>query len=285
VSSTREVELTSLDRVLFPAADFTKGDVVEYYRRVAPVLLPHLAGRPLTLGRFPAGIDARGFAPTECKARPAWMRTQPVRLLSGAIRNYCVVEDLPSLLWVANLGTIELHGFPTGLVLDLDPGPAADVLDCGRVALRIRDLLAESGVEAAAKTTGSRGLHVHAPLELARAAETGRTLGDRLALEDPDSVTANLDPAARGGRVLVDWRQSNPRMLTIIPYSLRATDHPRVATPVTWSEIESAVAARQAARLSFSPGQVIGALRTPRRPDARGGAALIAGTQGARRQL
>ena len=257
MSAPPEVELTNLDRVLFPAAGFTKRDLVDYYRRVAPVLLPHLAGRPLTLGRFPAGIEGRGFATTECKGRPDWMRTQAVRLRSGALRNHCVVDDLPSLLWVANLGTIELHAFPTGLVLDLDPGPEADVLDCGRVALRVRELLAASGITAAPKTTGSRGLHVHAPLELDRAAEVGRGLAGRLASEDPDGVTASRDPAARGRRVLVDWRQSNPRMLTILPYSLRATDWPAVATPVTWGEIEGAVAAQRPDRLRFSPEQVL----------------------------
>jgi len=257
VSSEREVELTNLDRVLFPAAGYTKRDLIDYYRRVGPVLLPHLAGRPLTLGRFPAGIDGRGFATTECKGRPDWMRTQPVRLRSGAVRNHCVVEDLPALLWVANLGTIELHGFPTGLVVDLDPGPEADVLDCGRVARRVRELLAAAGVEAFAKTTGSRGLHVHAPLELERAAELGRTLEARLAREDPDGVTASRDPAARGHRVLADWRQSNPRMLTILPYSLRASDQPAVATPVTWGEIEEALAAQRPDGLRFSPDQVL----------------------------
>jgi bifunctional non-homologous end joining protein LigD len=257
MTAAREVELTNLDRVLFPAAGYTKGDVIDYYRRVAPVLLPHLAGRPLTLGRFPAGIDGRGFATTECKGRPDWMHTQPVRLRSGEIRNHCVVEDLPSLLWVANLGTIELHAFPTGLVLDLDPGPEADVLDCGRVAVRLRELLAKAGIETGAKTTGSRGLHVHAAVQLDQAAELGRRLAERLSRDEPDAVTATLNPAARRGRVLVDWRQSNPRMLTILPYSLRAADEPAVATPVTWGEVEAALAAQRPDRLRFSPGQVL----------------------------
>jgi bifunctional non-homologous end joining protein LigD len=257
VTTERKVELTSLDRVLFPAAGYTKGDVVDYYRRVAPALLPHLRGRPVTLGRFPAGIEARGFATTECRGRPSWMRTQPVRLRSGAVRNHCVVDDVPSLLWVANLGTIELHAFPAGLVLDLDPGPGAGLLDCGRVALRLRTLLAAAGLEAFVKTTGSLGLHVHARLEPDRAAGLARSLAARLAAEDPDAVTESRDPAARKGRVLVDWRQSNPRMLTILPYSLRATDQPRVAAPVTWDEIDAAVAARRPQLLRFSPAAVL----------------------------
>jgi bifunctional non-homologous end joining protein LigD len=257
VSAGREVELTNLDRVLYPAAGYTKGDVIDYYRRVAPVLIPHLAGRPLTLGRFPSGIEGRGFATTECRGRPDWMRTQPVRLRSGVVRNHCVADDLPSLLWVANLGTIELHAFPTALVLDLDPGPQTDVLDCGRVALRLRELLAAEGVPAAAKTTGSRGLHVHAPVPVEGAAEVGRTLAGRLEREDPGRVTASRDPAARGHRVLADWRQSGPRMLTILPYSLRASDRPAVAAPVTWGEIKEALAAGRPELLRFSPEQVL----------------------------
>ena len=257
MSAARAVELTSLDRVLFPAARFTKGDLVDYYRRVAPVLLPHLADRPLTLGRFPAGIDGRGFATTECRGRPEWMRTAEVRLRSGEIRNHCVVDDLPSLLWVANLGTVELHAFPTGLVVDLDPGPGAGLVHCARVALRLRDMLAAERLQAFAKTTGSLGVHVHAPLELERAAGIARSLAKQLAREDPDAVTESRDPAARSGRVLVDWLQSNPRVLTIVPYSLRATDHPRVAAPVTWDELEAAVADEQSEALQFSPREVI----------------------------
>ena len=257
MSAARAVELTSLDRVLFPAARFTKGDLVDYYRRVAPVLLPHLADRPLTLGRFPAGIDGRGFATTECRGRPEWMRTAEVRLRSGEIRNHCVVDDLPSLLWVANLGTVELHAFPTGLVVDLDPGPGAGLVHCARVALRLRDMLAAERLQAFAKTTGSLGVHVHAPLELERAAGVARSLAKQLAREDPDAVTESRDPAARSGRVLVDWLQSNPRVLTIVPYSLRATDHPRVAAPVTWDELEAAVADEQSEALQFSPREVI----------------------------
>jgi len=257
VSAARAVELTNLERVLFPAARFTKGDLVDYYRRVAPVLLPHLADRPLTLGRFPAGIDGRGFATTECRGRPEWMRTAEVRLRSGEVRNHCVVDDLPSLLWVANLGTVELHASPTGLVVDLDPGPGTGLVHCARVALRLRDMLAAERLEAFAKTTGSLGLHVHAPLELERAAGVARSLAKQLAREDPDAVTESRDPAARSGRVLVDWLQSNPRVLTIVPYSLRATDHPRVAAPVTWDELEAAVADEQSEALQFSPREVI----------------------------
>lgn len=257
MTSAREVELTNLDRVLFPAARFTKRDLVDYYRRVAPVLLPHVAGRPLTLGRFPAGIDARGFATTECRGRPEWMRTAQVRLRSGEIRNHCVVDDLPSLLWVANLGTIELHAFPVGLVIDLDPGPGAGLLDCCRVALRLREMLTGEGVEAFVKTTGSLGLHLHGPLELDRAASVARSMAKRLAREDPERVTESRDPAARVGRVLVDWLQSNPRVLTIVPYSLRATDRPRVAAPVTWAEIEAAVENQLQEALYFTPRQVL----------------------------
>jgi bifunctional non-homologous end joining protein LigD len=257
VTTERKVELTSLDRVLFPAAGYTKGDVVDYYRRVAPVLVPHLRGRALTLGRFPAGIEARGFATTECRGHPSWMRTRAVRLRSGAIRNHCVVDDLASLMWVANLGTIELHAFPAGLVLDLDPGPGAGLLECGHVALMLRTRLAAADVEAFVKTTGSLGLHVHARLETDRAAGLARSLARRLAGEAPHAVTESRHPAARKGRVLVDWRQSYPRVLTIVPYSLRATDQPRVAAPVRWSEIDAALASGRPELLRFSPAAVL----------------------------
>jgi bifunctional non-homologous end joining protein LigD len=271
VTGAPEVQLTNLDRILFPAPGFTKGDLVAYYEAVAPVLLPHLSGRPLTLGRFPAGIDGGGFATTECRGRPEWMRTAPVRLRSGEIRNHCVVDDLRSLLWVANLGTIELHAFPTGLVVDLDPGPRTGVLDCARVALRLRELLAAEGIEPFAKTTGSLGLHVHAGVALDRAAPLARAVAKRLANEQPETVTDSRDPAARSGRVLVDWLQSNPRVTTILPYSLRATDHPRVAAPVTWEELAAAIADEHPEALHFAPDDVVARtqrLGDPMRPVA-----------------
>src|SRR4051794_7385435 len=208
-----DVALTSLDRVLWPRAGFTKGDMVGYYERVAPALLPHIADRALTLGRFPRGIDEPGFAQTECRGRPGWMATRAIRLRDGRVREYCVVNDARSLRWVANQSAIELHPFlargehhdePTHVVFDLDPGPAAGTADCCRVALRLREVL---GLESFVKTSGSVGLHVLVPLNTPHAYDEtkafARDVAAGLAAEDPGRVTDRVR-ADRAGRVLID---------------------------------------------------------------------------------
>lgn len=266
----RGLTVTSLERVLWPATGFTKGDLIDYYTRVAPVLLPHLRGRALTLGRFPGGVDRRGFAQTECRGRPDWMAVQPLRLRGGQLRHYCVVNDLPSLVWVANLGTIELHtflsrgphqGLATAVAFDLDPGPGAGLLDCCRLALRLREALGALELASFAKTSGSLGLHVLVPLDPPRPfAETkpfARELAGRLAAEDPDRVTDATKRSGRAGRVLVDWLQNDPSRSTAAPYSLRAADQPTVSTPVGWEELEAALSAEDPARLRFVAGDVL----------------------------
>lgn len=210
--------LTSLDRVLWPAVGFTKGDMLAYYEAIAPVLLPHLAGRPLTLGRFPAGVDRPGFATAECRGRPDWVRTVQVPLRSGEVREQCVVDDLPSLLWVVNLGSIELHAFPSMaerleepafVVFDLDPGPGTGLAECCRIALWLRDALADDGLQGFCKTSGGLGLHVYVPLapghSFADSKAYARSLAARLAGERPDAVTELRETASRAGRVLIDW--------------------------------------------------------------------------------
>jgi bifunctional non-homologous end joining protein LigD len=262
---------TNLDRVLWPAAGFTKGDMLAYYEAVAPALLPHLAGRPLTLGRFPSGIDGPGFATTECRGRPDWMRTVAVPLRSGEVREQCLVDDLPSLLWVANLGSIELHAFPSRpanleepafVVLDLDPGPGTGLAHCCRVALWLRQALAETGLRAMPKTSGGLGIHLYVPLApghgFPEAKSFARDQAARLAAERPDAVTDRRERSARSGRVLVDWVPNGPRSLTVAPYSLRAADLPAVSTPVTWEEVESA----DPRRLRFGPAEVVERTRT-----------------------
>jgi bifunctional non-homologous end joining protein LigD len=262
---TRAV-LTSLDRVLWPASGFTKGQMIDYYEQVAPLILPHLRGRPLTLGRFPAGVEGPAFAQTECRGRPAWVRTEPVRLRSGEVRRQCVVDDLDSLLWVANLGSIELHAFPSRggrleepafVVLDLDPGPGAALVDCCRVAVLVRSALEEARLRGYPKTSGGLGLHVYAPLDPGHSFEAARTfareLAARLAAEHPEAITDRRERARRGGRVLIDWMPNAPRALTVVPYSLRAADHPSVSAPLQWAEVE----AGDAARLRLAPGAVV----------------------------
>ena len=257
----RRVELTTPDRVLWPAAGFTKRDLLDYYLRVAPVLLPHLADRPLTLGRFPEGVEGRGFAQTECRGAPAWLRTEPIRLRGGEIRNYCVVEDDAGLAWLASLSVIELHTFlgldrPDSIVFDLDPGEPADIVDCAEVALLLRDRL---GDEAVVKTSGSVGLHVFvpttAPYEETRA--FARRVAEELEAAHGARVISTTDRAARTGKVLIDWMQNAPMRSTVAPYSLRAAPWPTVSTPVSWEEVTRCAAERRPELLTFLAGDVL----------------------------
>jgi bifunctional non-homologous end joining protein LigD len=246
----RALTLSSLNRVLWPEAGFTKGQMLEYYRAVSAVLLPHLRGRPLTMGRFPDGVDGRGFAQNECRGCPDWLPTEPIRLRNGIVRNYCLVNDLPSLLWVANQGAIELHPYlwlsghprPTTLVVDLDPAPPADLADCRTVALEARELLGSHGLQSVVKTSGSAGLHLFVPLDgragFPKTKPFARGLAEELALRLP-ALVATRQTRSRAGTVLVDWLQNDPMRSTVAPYSLRATRWPQVSTPVSWAEVES----------------------------------------------
>jgi bifunctional non-homologous end joining protein LigD len=244
------VELTNLERVLWPRAQFTKGDLVEYYRSVADVLVPHLAGRPLTLWRFPEGVDGPNWWQNECRGAPPWLTTREWR---G--QRFCVVDDARSLLWIANLGTIELHPFlhrdgdaPDTIVFDLDPGPPATLVDCCEVALLVRERV--GGV---AKTSGRAGLHVYARAEGRSYTETkalARGVAAELASAD-ERVTAAQSRAERRGRVLVDWLQNDRTRSTIAPYSLRGTQWPTVSAPVTWEEVERCARERRPSALTF----------------------------------
>jgi bifunctional non-homologous end joining protein LigD len=247
-----DVVLSSLDRVLWPRAGYTKGDLVSYYDAIAPLLLPHIADRALTLGRFPGGVDVRGFAQTECRGRPSWMPTHKIALRDGRTREYCVVNDRRSLAWVANQSTIELHPFlarvdhhdrPTHVIFDLDPGPRAGILDCARVALRLRAVLADLRLQSFAKTSGSVGIHVLVPLNVphsyAQTKAFARGIARQLAAEDA-SVTDRVRRSDRADRVLVDWLANEMSRSAVAPYSLRAMDYPTVSTPVRWEELEGA---------------------------------------------
>jgi bifunctional non-homologous end joining protein LigD len=259
--------ITNPDRELWPGR--TKRWLVEYYAAVAPVLVPHLAGRPLTMARFPEGIGARGFLQNECRGAPEFVTTITLELQGGRRRTYCVVDGERSLLWVANQSAVELHPYlgepPTAIAFDLDPQPPRGLDDARRVALRLRDELPEAVV----KTSGATGLHVFVAnreglgCDATRAA--ARALAERLEAEAPDEVSASTRPAARVGRVFVDWLQNHPRRSTIAPYSLRALrDAPGVSAPVTWDEVE------RGAPLRFTPEQVLA--RIERRGDLFAGA-------------
>jgi bifunctional non-homologous end joining protein LigD len=268
----RTVALSNLGRPLFPAAGWAKRDLVAYYLAVADALVPHLRGRPLTLARLPDGVDGPGFFQNECRGRPPWMRAAALRLRTGAVRHYCLLEEPAALVWAANLAAVELHPYlvdaaapdrPVALVLDLDPGPGVGIAACCRVALRLRELAAAGGLRLAVKTSGRGGLHLAAAVHEASFEETkgfARAAAARLRAESPALVTDDLARAARAGKVLVDWLQNAPRRSTVAPYSLRAAVHPRASAPVRWEEVEAVVAGGDDAALRFAPAAVVARL-------------------------
>jgi bifunctional non-homologous end joining protein LigD len=244
--------------------------MLDYYRRVAPVLLPHLAGRPLTMRRFPDGVHEWSWYQTECRGRPAWLPVARVMGPTGKAHQFCVVDDLPSLLWVVNLATIELHPFlgrapepdrPTAAVFDLDPGMPAGMLECCAVALRIRRMLADLGLVAWPKSSGTRGLHLYVPVgagvSYADTKRFARQVAGRLVVEQPDLVVDRSVIALRAGKVFVDWSQNDRMKSTVAPYSLRATLRPSVSTPLTWDEIDAARTERRPAALVPGPAEVL----------------------------
>ena len=266
----RCLTFTNVDRPLWPSG-FTKGEMLDYYTAVAPVLVPHLRGRPLTLRRFPDGVEGSNWYQTNCRGEPSWMRTADVPGRRGAVFRMCVVDDAASLLWVANLGTIELHPFlttdgapgtPTALVFDLDPEPPADLVVCCDVALRLRSMLAEDGLRVFAKTSGSLGLHLYAPLAPrytdGDTKAFARAVAERLAAELPDRVAAVATRrSARTGRVLVDWLQNDAMRSMVAPYSLRAMPWPLVSAPLAWPEIEDVAVTHRAEPLRIDPKTVL----------------------------
>lgn len=263
----RTVRVTNPDRELWTAPPFTKLELIEWYRAVAPALLPHVFDKPMTLARFPEGVLADGWYQMNCRG-PDWMPVAEVASRGGARLRYCRINDVSSLVWVANQGTIELHPFlarydrcdhPDALVFDLDPGEPANVATCCAVALLLREKLAEDGLEAWAKTSGRNGLHLYVPLDETQSfADTrayARAMERGLAAEHPGLVTDRMDRTSRKGRVLIDWGQNHPARSMIAAYSLRATVRPGVSTPVRWEEVD-AVAARRAPPFRFAPVDV-----------------------------
>jgi bifunctional non-homologous end joining protein LigD len=267
----RQLILTNLGKVLYPEIGFTKAQVIDYYLRVAPVLLPHLAGRPLTLKRYPDGVTGEYFyAKHAPDHRPAWVPT--VQLPSGGSRSrgtsvrYLVAGDLPTLIWTANLAGLELHtpmwrlpgvGRPDRLMFDLDPGPPAGIVECCAVAQLLRPLLTGHGLDPLAKTSGGKGLQLVAAitgLTSEQASRLALDLAGQLARAHPDLVVSRMTKALRPGKVLVDWSQNNAAKTTVAPYSLRAMPQPTVSTPVTWDEVG---ACRQPGDLVFTSDDVL----------------------------
>jgi bifunctional non-homologous end joining protein LigD len=271
----RELKLTNLDKVLYPKAGFTKGEVVDYYAKVAPALVPHLKGRALTLRRFPEGVDDTdaAFFEKRCpRHRPDWVKT--TRVLAGPRSgdiDYCVCDDLPTLVWMAQLAAIELHPSlslgrkherPTVLAFDLDPGPPADIVDCCKVALRLKGVLDHFGVKCFAKTSGSKGMQIYVPLNTPTSYEETRpfaqAIAQLLAKQAPDEVIAKMGrKTMRRGKVFIDWYQNNERKTTIAVYSLRARERPTVSTPITWEEVERCAENGDAESLVFEAADVI----------------------------
>jgi bifunctional non-homologous end joining protein LigD len=246
-----QLALSNLDKVLYPAAGFTKAEIIDYYVRIAPVMLTHVGDRGVTLRRWPDGVDGPSFFEKRCPAhRPEWV---PVALgpgdRGGAI-SYCRLDSIAALAWSANMAAIEIHGpmarcadieSPTMVVFDLDPGAPAGIVDCCRVAGQIRDVLAALGLEAWPKTSGSKGLQlyvpVNGPLTHDRAGEFAHAVAQLIERQDLKGVTSNMATAERPGKVFIDWSQNSRHKTTIAPYSLRARPRPTVSTPVTWDEV------------------------------------------------
>jgi bifunctional non-homologous end joining protein LigD len=268
----RKIQVSNLDKVLYPKAGFTKGQVIDYYIRIASVLLPHLKDRPLTMKRYPDGVEGEFFYEKNCPShRPKWVQTAKVWSEGNQrIMHYCLANDLPTLVWAANLADLELHTSlsreknierPTMMVFDLDPGPPADIVQCCQVGLWLRDLLAQMKLKSFAKTSGSKGLQVYVPLNTAVTYNETKNLSLALAQylehEHADLVTSNMSKAVREGKVFVDWSQNDEHKTTICVYSLRAREEPTVSTPVTWDEVEKCLKKKNADMLKFRSDKVL----------------------------
>jgi bifunctional non-homologous end joining protein LigD len=284
----RDLTLTNLAKVLYPADGFTKAEVLDYYQRVSAVLLPHVAGRPMTLKRYPDGVDDQSFFAKHAPAgRPDWVRTEEIVSSSSRSRapgepiEYVVIDDLPALMWAANLAALELHvpmwrfpGTASGgghdaapapehglepdlLVFDLDPGAPATIVDCCRVAEALRPVLADADLHALPKTSGGKGLQLYARVSgmtAEQASALAKDFAERMEREFPRLVVSRMTRSLRPGKVLIDWSQNNGSKTTVAPYSLRAREHPTVSTPVTWDEVG---ACREVADLFFTAPDVL----------------------------
>jgi bifunctional non-homologous end joining protein LigD len=266
-----KVDVTNLQKIFYPKPGFTKGDVIDYYVRISPVLLPHLKERPITLKRYPDGVEGFFFYEKKCPAhRPKWIKTTKVGKSEGGEINYCVINDLPSLVWAANLADLELHTFlhkapairrPTALAFDLDPGPPADIVLCCQVGLWLKGVFDALKMESFAKTSGSKGLQVYVPINSAvtydKTKAFSHATAELLESRSPEMVVSKMQKSLRSGKVLVDWSQNDDHKTTVNVYSLRAKDYPTVSTPVTWEEVEATVRRRNATSLSFDSKEVL----------------------------
>ena len=265
----RQLKLSNLDKVLYPETGFTKGEVVDYYARIAPVLLTHLGDRGITMRRFPNGVDDKSFFEKRCPShRPDWVQVCPGPGDSGGAIDYCRLADVASVVWAANLAALELHApmarcadieTPCMVVFDLDPGAPADMTDCAEVGLWIRDVLESLGLDCVAKTSGSKGLQVYVPvngqpISHEQASNFALTVAQAMEKHYADRVLSNMRKVLRAGKVFIDWSQNSRHKTTVCAYSMRARPRPTVSTPVTWDEVADAA---DGAPLSFEAPDVL----------------------------
>lgn len=266
----RELTLSNLDKNLYP--EFAKGEVIDYYVKIAPVMLPHLEDRPATRIRYPDGVHGTKFFEKNAPGHtPEWIRKETIPTPGSASGrdhlDFVVVDDLPTLVWCANMAALELHipqwkvgprggiHSPDLMVFDLDPGAPASVVEACQVAALLRELLAEDGLESYPKTSGKKGLHLYVPIkESDRTSEYAKDAAERLEGSNGDLVVSRMERRLRKGKVFVDWSQNNPAKTTVAPYSLRAGDSPTVSTPVTWEEVEACTSPSD---LTFSPDEAL----------------------------
>jgi bifunctional non-homologous end joining protein LigD len=280
----RRLSLSNLEKVLYPASGFTKGAVLDYYARIAAVMLPHLKDRPVTFRRFPNGVSGKSFVEKHVPSHaPKWVPTITVPSSgngrgwgsSGEDVEYAVVADLATLIWAANLAALEFHvplwhagrrgpipGRPDHLVFDLDPGPGTSIVECCRIATWISSHLTGKGREPVAKTSGSKGLQVYVKLPARTETDAARDrafgIAQAIGEEHPELVVTNMTKSLRRGRVLIDWSQNHPAKTTVAVYSLRGAAEPSVSTPVTWDEVRDCEESGDPDRLRFTPAEVLG---------------------------
>ena len=268
----RDLKLSNLEKILYPAAGFTKKDVIDYYARIAPAILPHLHGRALTRKRYPDGVDGEPFFEKNAPMhKPDWVKTADI--WSGASRRtvrYILADDLATLVWLANLAALELHPSlalakdikcPTEMVFDLDPGPPANIVQCCQVAMWLREIFEHFGLQSFPKTSGSKGMQIYVPLNTLTTYDATKLFSHALAQlleqDHPEHVVSDMKKKVRTGKVFVDWSQNDEHKTTIAVYSLRARERPTVSTPITWDEVERALKKKDAKLLVFEASQVV----------------------------
>ncbi len=273
----RELHLSNLDKVLYPATGFTKGEMLDYYARVAPAMLPHIRGRPVTVKRFPDGVTTSGFIEKNVpRQAPAWIRTAvlPRKAAGRDTTELAVLDGVAGLVWFANLAAVEFHTpmwrvdeqsrpvAPDLIVFDLDPGAPASIVECCEVAPLLRSRLGEDGIELLPKTSGSKGLQLYGSIagrhwDGLQVNEYAHGVAQAIERAAPDAVVSRMAKTLRQGKVLIDWSQNNPAKTTVSPYSLRALERPSVSTPVTWREVGACARHGDGERLRFGPDEVL----------------------------